>query len=246
MTQEGEETDEKNFSDELAGDQLRAHVGFEPATLEELEAEVEADEEEEATKPSDPFDDPPPKTPAQRNWLANGIRTKELQNVTMDKKKRGRPKGSVNVVHKRNKAMKEAIQIMTAAGVKKTVMAKILKRSMTYLNDNFSMEMEHGSDILTSKMVNALIQKGLDGNVSAIIFYLKSKAGWREVDRMDTPDGENASISDIERNQRLMSLFMNNPQFKTMMQQKQLEAIPIEVKKDVFDIDEDDDEPDEE
>ena len=94
----------ENFSDQLAGEQLRAHLGFKPADPEE----IEEDEEESVMKPADPFDDPPKKDAAQRNWLAHGLNKKALTGLSMKKAKRGRPLGSVNKVHQRNKAMKEA------------------------------------------------------------------------------------------------------------------------------------------
>lgn len=239
------ETEENFFAEALELERIRAGDNWKERAAQHPEDEEEEEEEEE-TEPESGNEDPfatKPKKKAQRNWLSHRIEDAPKIADVMKKRKRGRPPGAKNKVHNRDKAVKEAIQVMTAAGVKKNIIARLLRMSPTRLSQKFSDEMEYGSEILTTRMVNALIQKGLDGNVSAIIFYLKSKAGWREIDRNDIPGAEGAAISDIERNQRLMSLFMSNPQFKEIIVQRRLAGPPIETsqpldgeKKDVFDV----------
>lgn len=202
------------------------------------ESDFQKDAEIEAEKKADPFDDSQPRKRPQRNWLEHGL----TDIVSMEKQKRGRPVGSLNNGVAKKKATREAIQIMTAAGVTKTAMAKILGIAPSTLNKNFETELEHGKDMLTTRIVSALIRKALDGNVSAQMFFLKAKSDWREADKNDVPDAERLALSDVERNQRLMSLLMTNPEFKAMMGKKLLESKPIDIKqaeytdKGVFDM----------
>lgn len=237
MTQESKETD---FAENLALEGLLNHGSLEEkkAWLDEHEEEEKEEEAEaEAEKKADPFDDPAPKKRVQRNWLEHGL----TETVSMKKAKRGRKAGGTNQSGMtRARATKEAIQIMTSLGVTKPVMAKMLGLSLKKLNKDFEHELEYGKDMLTTRITSALIQKALHGNVTAQMFFLKTKAGFRETDKTDVPDAERLALSGVERNQRLMSLLMTNPEFKVMMGQKLLESKPIDITpeadKDVFDI----------
>lgn len=223
-----EKEEEENFSEFLE-------------TLSVDPVSPELDDEES----DDPFDTPPAVAPGthvrkdkHKNWLEHGL----TETVSMEKKKRGRPVGSKGSVHKRNNAVKEAIQVMTAAGVKKSIMARLLRISLPTLIRNFADEMELGKEMLDTRITNVFIKKALDGNMPALLHYLKSKTGMREIEKDENPN-ENARLSDVERNQRLMSLFMARPDLLEKVRQRQLDAAPInldkvesEVKKDVFDI----------
>ena len=228
MTQPKEET---NFANDLALENLLKH---DPSKSQEVEEEEDA--QAEAEKKADPFDDPPPRKKAQRNWLEHGLTEK----VSMKKAKRGRPLGSLDKKITKASATKEAIAMLTAAGVTKTAMAQILGMSTNRLNKDFAHELEYGADMLKTRIVNAIVKKALDGNMTAALFFMKAKGGWREANPNDPQDGEKRALSDVERNQRLMSLLMTNPEFKVMMGQKLLESKPIDItpetEQDVFDI----------
>lgn len=225
-----------SFAEDLA---LERAIALNPEYGTPQEEEIEEDAQAEAEKKADPFDDPKPKK-LQRNWLQHGL----TKTVSMEKAKRGRPFGSQTKGIAKDKATREAIQIMTATGITKTAMAKILGIAPATLNTKYADEMEHGKDMLTTRIVNALIRKALDGNVTAQTFFLKTKADFREADKNEPLTSEKLALSDVERKQRMMSLLMTNPEFRVMMGEKLLESKPkpIEVKPteyadtDVFDI----------
>jgi hypothetical protein len=230
-----EEQEAADFAEQLADERVRGQNWLKYAQelrKEEALEEEDEDAEAEASKKKDPFDVPLKTKGGRRpSWLSGGISTSpENAKPIMTKRGPGRPPGSKNKIDKRDRAMRESIQIMTAAGVKLSVIAKLLKMKPDKLREAFPDEVEYGDDILKSRMVNSLIQKALDGNVQALIFYLKSKANWKEATDKDVGSGDNVALSEVERTQRLMSILMGNPALLEKMKQKQQEAPPIEVK----------------
>lgn len=233
LTPEESEDLENFFAEDLDRERFRAGEWIEATERVEGFYE-EPEQEQESAEPKDPFDIPPKKT--QKNWLANRIEGRPERNTTSKGIRQNR----------KRRAIRESIQVMIAAGVKKSAVARLLGMTPANLSNNYHTEMEYGSDILTTRMVNILVQKGLDGNVPAIIFYLKSKAGWKEADKSDLQDADRAAISSIERNQRLMALFMSNPQLLEQMKQRRLAATPVVEEIDPpLDITPDDEEEDE-
>ena len=237
-----ENEDAENFSDQLVRDTKRARDYIkQPGDLEPDEPEEpEPEPDIKPDIPKDVFDVKKGEGRGvyDRNWLANRNSDPDKVADIMKKRRMGRPKGSKNK-NSREKANREAIQIMVASGVKQTVIGQLLGISSSSMQSKYKNELEHGSDILKTRISNALVQKALDGNVSAAIFYLKSKGGFREMDKDMTE--ENARLSDVERNQRLMALFMANPRMLEEMRQRRLEEPPVDVKidvkdKDVFDV----------
>jgi hypothetical protein len=228
-------TDEQfEFAEQLTEERIRGQNWLEHAKKVKEEADQEDKEEREAEeaaeKPNDPFDVKPSRPDdtfmdrpkGSKNWLGK-LNTEKAQEIMS--RKRGRPKGSKNREKKRDRAMKEAIQVMTAAGLKPTVIAKVTKLKLETLQELYPHELEYGEEILTSRMVNALIQKALDGNTNALIFYLKSKAGWKEADKSE-PDKDQVQLSEVERTQRLMSILMANPAMLDVMK-KRRDAIDV-------------------
>lgn len=77
---------------------------------------------------------------------------------------------------------KQLIELMCIAGVSRDQIAEVMKVSNKTLS-------RHCSDILAtarpranSKIAGALFQNAIKGNVTAQIFWLKTRAGWRETD----------------------------------------------------------------
>ena len=228
-----------DFANQLAEERLRGQDWLAQARKikdEEYDEDpFEEDSEDSDDPPPTPPDDeePKPKKKAQRNWLANKLEIqKKPEIMKYPGQKRGRPKGAKGKQPKgeRLKRQKqEAIQVMMAAGVNKSAIPKLLHMHPDTMDKYFSHEMEYGEEILKTRMVNALIQKGLDGNVSALMFYLKSKGGWKEEEAKQL-SADDRELSEVERSQRIVSLFMNNPELLEAVKQKRLsDAPPIEV-----------------
>lgn len=82
--------------------------------------------------------------------------------------------------------------------------------SPTTLRKHYRVELDYGSHLSTARVASVLYQAALKASVNpayigAAIFWMKTKGGWRERDRMDDlveaakKDLENAPISDKEK-----------------------------------------------
>jgi len=163
----------------------------------------------------------------QPNWLSNRITPEDYKTASIPKKKPGRKKGSKDKKKRTIKAISMAIQVMSAVGVSAPTMAKLLGKKAKTFKEDFAHELEYGKEILTTRIVNTLVQKALDGNVPAMTLYLKAQAGWKEQDKDTLPDANQLRISEVERTQRLMAMLLANPEMLQTIRRKRLEAAPI-------------------
>lgn len=90
---------------------------------------------------------------------------------------------------------KGMIELMCVAGVSREQIAEVMKVDVKTLS-------KHCNDILitarpraNSKIAGALYQNAIKGNVTAQIFWLKTRAGWRETDH--TQEAATASTTVI-------------------------------------------------
>lgn len=93
-----------------------------------------------------------------------------------DKPKRGRGRPPFEPTPEQRREVKA----MSGIGVPQEDMATILGISRKTLTQHFPQELTEGKAQANAKMANMLYKKGMSGNVSAIIFWLKSQAGWSE------------------------------------------------------------------
>ncbi len=65
-----------------------------------------------------------------------------------------------------------------------------------------------GKSRAISGVARGLLKQALDGNVTAMIFYLKTQAGWRETERreLEIPDIPKLSDEQLERERRRVGL----------------------------------------
>jgi len=214
-----------DFADTLAEDRDKIDRFLDPEAWRKQAEEVR--EEPEEPKPERKKNSLPPKS-EQKNWLTDKIDTpKDFMKV----KKKGRPFGSKNKTKQaQKKAIQESVQVMKACGLSKATIANVLGVKPASLATYFGHELEYGEEILKTRIASILVKKALDGNVPAITFFLKAKAGWRDQDKEKPQDDENKTISDVERNQRLVSLLMSSPQLIAAMKKKRAaDAPPIEI-----------------
>lgn len=246
---------ESFFAEDLAAERELLHLPLrdwvkdamhtrEDERSEQAEADYHEQQEQKREQNKKDIFHIPEKPGPQPNWLSNRLTAKDLENAAPKTPgKPGRKKGSINRKTHVVKATQAAIQVMSATGVSEAVMAKMLGKTTKQLRDKFSHELEYGKEILTTRIVNALVQKALDGNVPAMTLYLKAQAGWKEQDKDNLPDDNQLRISEVERTQRLMAMLISNPELLQSIRRKRLEAAPVsetvvdvEEVEDVFDI----------
>lgn len=153
-------------------------------------------------------------TEAERAKLESAFPTK--YNVK-PKKKAGRPKGAKSgTKHGAPKYVptdeeRLDVMMMSANGIKPTAQAQSLGIPLKILNQFFKNEMDYGKMQANTKVSGALYNKAMDGNVPAMIFWLKSQAGWREADRLEVTgaNGKNlVNLTETDKEQRMLSVLM--------------------------------------
>ena len=133
------------------------------------------------------------------------------------KKKAGRPKGSKNSATSVNASFvptechRNDVIMMATNGIKPITMAEAIGISYTVLKKYFRHEIAFGKMRANTKISNSLYEKALEGNVPAMIFWLKSQAGWREADRLELTGANGKqlmNLTDTDKEQRMLSVLM--------------------------------------
>tara|TARA_R110000868_G_scaffold77213_4_gene221357 strand:+ start:319 stop:879 length:561 start_codon:yes stop_codon:yes gene_type:complete len=150
------------------------------------------------------------------------------------KKKRGRPVGSKNSADSPNAAyapsstQRNEVIMMSTNGIKPHHQAEAIGVSMKVLQKHFKHELAFGKLKANTKVSNSLYQKALEGNVPAMIFWLKSQAGWREADRLELTGANGKSLgnlTDTDKEQRMLSVLMKAKGIKPSASVKPVEVL---------------------
>lgn len=90
---------------------------------------------------------------------------------------------------------------MASIGVPQAAIASALGVAEKTLRERFRDELDNGKVKTITKVADSLVRQALAGNITAIIFYLKTQAGWKETDRREItgPDGGPVEVTRIER-----------------------------------------------
>jgi hypothetical protein len=135
----------------------------------------------------------PRKKPKPSRTKKPVLTTKGLVNKSIDPnkkwKKTGRP------TFKPTAELKAGVRALVVAGVKQTEIASYYHMSLTTLQDHFAFELDQAVNSFTGMAVGKLYDALKKGQPWAICFYLKCRAGWREIPReADVPDNRDTRI----------------------------------------------------
>ena len=83
------------------------------------------------------------------------------------------------------------------AGIPQEHIARALKTTKTTLEENFETELKDGKTHLGAIAVGQLAQKIRAGNLTAIIFYLKTQHKWRETERHEITGKDGADFKPV-------------------------------------------------
>ena len=135
--------------------------------------------------------------------------------------KPSRPKGSKNTPehNKKNQkpsvgddeSLQQLVEIMTACGMSKPRMAGLLRIHVDTLNKNFAHQLENGKFSANMRMAQALYRKGIEGDVRAGMFWLKSQAGFVEKTEIEIKGNLADNMSVTEKGQRLARIMLSDP-----------------------------------
>lgn len=85
---------------------------------------------------------------------------------------------------------RQLVKFLAARGAKQIEIAQFIGiRSDKTLRRHFREELNRAAVEANGKVAQALLKKALDGNVTALIFWLKCRAGWREGSHFERVSG---------------------------------------------------------
>ena len=90
-----------------------------------------------------------------------------------------RKKGDIQT-HTPTKDSREVVEFLAAAGLNETQIGYVLGVGKSCVSRRYRDEINRGLPKSIAKMAQSLYKQGIEGNVGAAIFWLKSRGGWRE------------------------------------------------------------------
>lgn len=93
------------------------------------------------------------------------------------KKGRGRPPFDPS------KEQRTTVELMASIGVPQEAIAAAIGIAEKTLREHFRAELDTGKVKTITRVADSLVRQALAGNVTAMIFYLKTQAGWKETER---------------------------------------------------------------
>jgi len=89
---------------------------------------------------------------------------------------------------------RESVQIAIACGMTHRQIASCVGIDVNTLEKHFRVEIDNGFDAIYEKIAGNLVRKALDGNLTAQTFWLKTKAGWRETNRVENTGADGGPL----------------------------------------------------
>jgi hypothetical protein len=99
--------------------------------------------------------------------------------VDIPRTKRGKPRQR-RPEHVPTDKDRQDVSAWVCAGIPIAAMARILRIDERTVRKCYAHELEHGTGIANGQIVGGLMAQAMAGNVTAMIFWCKTKLGWRE------------------------------------------------------------------
>ncbi len=100
-----------------------------------------------------------------------------------DGAKPGRP------AHQPTEATRQTVSLHATVGTKQDVIAEILGISVDSLQRHYRAEIDTSREKANASVGGALFKKAMGGDTTAMIFWLKTRARWRETLDISNEDG---------------------------------------------------------
>jgi len=91
-----------------------------------------------------------------------------------------------NIAHKPTKELRKQVEWMKAGGLTNEQIAYCIEMSPKTLGKYYKEELENGKAKIDALATGNLFKKIKSGNLTAIIFYLKTRCGWQETSNVNT------------------------------------------------------------
>ena len=95
-------------------------------------------------------------------------------------KKRGHPP------HEPTKALRDTVRLHAIVGTRHEMIAQVLQIDVKTLYKYYRRELDTARDLANAQVGGALFNKALAGDTTAQIFWMKTRAGWKE--KQDAPE----------------------------------------------------------
>jgi hypothetical protein len=117
-------------------------------------------------------------------------------------------------------AQRENVKILSACGVPQSTMCQIIVGKNDPIDEktlrkHFKVELESGAALANAKVAQSLFKKATGGNVTAQLFWLKTRAGWKETQNLEVT-GKNGGA--IETTQKVNVADMTPAQIKALVE----------------------------
>lgn len=83
-------------------------------------------------------------------------------------------------VHKPTDASRAQVEDMAGYGLPQDQIAKVMRISETSLKKHYAEELTRGVAVANSAVAESLFKQCREGNTTAMIFWAKTRMGWRE------------------------------------------------------------------
>ena len=107
--------------------------------------------------------------------------------------------------HEPTDDQRHIVEVLVAGGTPKTTIAKALGIGMKTLQRHYTEELDSGLELANAKVVRRLFRLIEQGSTPATIFWLKTRAGWKEGQTVEIeqkqapPSYDFEKLSDSER-----------------------------------------------
>jgi hypothetical protein len=103
--------------------------------------------------------------------------------MTTEHKKLGRPP------HKPTDATRQTVSLHATVGTRQEVIAEILGISTDSLQRHYRSELDTSREKANASVGGALFKKAMSGDTASMIFWMKTRARWRETVDISNEDG---------------------------------------------------------
>jgi hypothetical protein len=99
--------------------------------------------------------------------------------------------------HRPTAEKKKLVRTLAAVGIKHEEIAQKIDIALSTLTRYYADELANGRTDANSQIAKSLFEKARGGDTTAMIFWLKCRAGWREAHRSDPPEKPTEKPRDI-------------------------------------------------
>ena len=127
---------------------------------------------------------------------------------------------------------RQLVSQMAIAGISRTSMSLMVRWpdsdqpiSKTTLEKHFKRELTDGVINANVKVAGSLFKLAMAGNLGAVCFWLKTRAGWREVDRLEVTGADGAPLQGQQHGVLVVPGVMDAKEWSAMILKEQADLM---------------------